>query len=103
MNIESMALSCQYGSIGKILDYGVNDVSETNVIDLCMNNDITDPCKPDNIASVLNQHIGQTNAQVKYKKNDLWLNSTAIDKSCKDEINQLFVQYTCEHEESEMR
>ena len=33
LNVGSMSLTCSYGRIGKILDYGVNDVSQTNMID----------------------------------------------------------------------
>ena len=43
-----MSLTCPYGSIGKVFDYGVN-ISEDDIAN-CSNNDSIKQCKPDSAA-----------------------------------------------------
>lgn len=47
LSIGSMTMSCQYGTIGKIFDYGVNDPESDGPIDACLTNDQNKACRPD--------------------------------------------------------
>ena len=87
-----MAVQCQYGTIGKILDYGVNPVNKTDKIDLCMSNTITDACKPNNFSSA-SGNIGEDRAELTFSKEYLWSKSnlTALPEACKNNDAQLFL------------
>jgi hypothetical protein len=56
IDVGNIALSCSYGVIGEILDYGVNDLNAVPIgetephehgrFDICMSDEVTDRCKP---------------------------------------------------------
>lgn len=46
LTVGQITLSCPYGNIGEIHDYGIRSYPHT-ASDLCLNNDISAPCKPD--------------------------------------------------------
>lgn len=50
MGIGVLSLSCPYGQIGEILDYGVNDVHNGVDTQLCANTEANQNCKPTNPA-----------------------------------------------------
>jgi hypothetical protein len=73
--VKKMTLSCPYGTIGSILDYGVNDHELTNMVDLCANianSTMTLPCKPTTFGAKLNNFRGQENANLEYNMNNFW-------------------------------
>jgi hypothetical protein len=48
VDIMVIELSCSYGVLGEILDFGYNDISATDMPDLCANIPESEDCKPNN-------------------------------------------------------
>ena len=53
-------MSCEFGTIGEIFDYGVTNPESDGPIDACITNDDNKSCKPDsqNIAAMFNEAVG---------------------------------------------
>ena len=60
VSLGNIAITCQYGAVGEILDYGVNNPDSGSPVDACTTNDDNKSCKPDNkeISESLNGAIG---------------------------------------------
>jgi len=58
LDVGAMSLTCQYGTIGKIIDYGSNNVQKTDMIDMCLNTDATKGCKPNAVGEKFAKFLG---------------------------------------------
>ena len=60
LSIGSLTMTCNYGTIGQIFDYGVTNPDSDGPIDACLTNDYNRSCKPDSkdAADMFNQAIG---------------------------------------------
>ena len=47
IDIGQFTFSCPYGTVGRILDYGVNNPSDGSPVDACRNNSVNKACTPD--------------------------------------------------------
>ena len=47
LSIGSLTMSCGYGTIGEIFDYGVTSTDSDGPVDACLTNDDNRACKPD--------------------------------------------------------
>jgi hypothetical protein len=68
IDVGIATISCPYGVIGKILDFGFNDFGSTGRASVCANSDLTLPCKPNNAETLeeLKSFKGQTHASWTY-------------------------------------
>ena len=59
--LEKITLSCPYGTIGEIMEYGINNEKTGSPPDACINNDKNKVCKPNSsrIGSVLKKALGK--------------------------------------------
>lgn len=48
VSLGNIAITCPYGTVGKIFEYGVNNPDSGSPIDACLNNDQNRSCKPTN-------------------------------------------------------
>ena len=46
VSLGKIAITCPFGRVGKIFDYGVNNPDTGSPIDACVNNDQNRSCKP---------------------------------------------------------
>lgn len=46
ISLQNIAMTCSFGTIGEIFDYGVNNPATGSPIDACMTNDLNKSCKP---------------------------------------------------------
>ena len=99
--VGKLALSCPYGSIGEILDYGVNPLSENR--NICINGDTNEQCKPG--ASILaylnNNFIGKDSDLFTFDTNNLYRNDPAAQAACLSTESTIFVQFTCVQAEAD--
>ena len=95
VSLGNIAITCQYGTVGKIFEYGVNNPDSGSPIDACVNNDENSSCKPTNsrIKSLLDQSSGKERYTVNFSQSDLYTGNPS--KMCGDPTNLLFVQYSC--------
>lgn len=99
-----LALSCPYGDIGEILDYGMNKEMQNKYV--CQNNAANEACKPDAafVTNQLDSSIGKDKGYFDFGGRSLY-NSDSQERACTlttDPITgqstndaTLFVQYTC--------
>lgn len=68
VSLGSIVVSCNYGTVGSILDYGVNNEESGSPLDACVNNDQNRSCKPtsDSIKNLLNKSIGKDRYSVQF-------------------------------------
>jgi len=52
IDVGVATISCSYGVIGQIFDFGLNDFSTSQRTDVCTSTDATEVCKPNNPASL---------------------------------------------------
>ena len=95
VSLGQFTLTCPYGAVGTILDYGVNNPVDGSPVDACVKNSINKACSPNNqsILNLLKKSYGQEFFQVSYTQSDLYVGAPA--RSCTDTTSSLFVQYTC--------
>jgi hypothetical protein len=48
MSLGNIAITCPYGTVGKIFDYGINHEESGSPVDSCVNNNQNRGCKPNN-------------------------------------------------------
>lgn len=96
VDLGKIALTCSYGRVGKILDFGVNNPDSGSPIDACMTNEFNKSCKPTNnrIGELFRASVGKERHSVSFSSGDIFLGSNA-SSLCMDKTNLLFVQYTC--------
>ena len=94
ISIGTLAMSCDYGTIGEIFDYGVTNPEQDGPMDACLTNDENKACKPDNkdVADMFAQAIGKDRYSVRFSDSDLFVSPSA---GCAGPTNLLFVQYSC--------
>ena len=46
VSLGNIAITCPFGRVGKIFDFGVNNPDSGSPIDACINNDYNKACKP---------------------------------------------------------
>ena len=68
VSLGNIAITCQYGTVGKIFEFGVNNPDSGSPIDACVNNDENSSCKPTNnrIKSLLDQSQGKERYTVNF-------------------------------------
>lgn len=68
VSLGSIVVSCNYGTVGKILDYGVNNEESGSPLDACTNNDLNRGCRPtsSSIGSLLDGSIGKERYSVQF-------------------------------------
>ena len=49
IEVGKLSLSCPYGSIGKVIDYGVNISEDLDAISNCASNSAINQCKPNSV------------------------------------------------------
>ena len=91
VSIGRIAVSCPYGTVGKIIDYGVNNPSTGSPPDACITNDHNRSCKPTSARSgeIFKQAIGKKEYMVKFTKGDLYVGDPG--KTCNEITNEFFV------------
>lgn len=91
--VQKISLSCPYGSIGKVLDYGVNTAVEDKYG--CMSNDQNMPCKPNaEWVTEGSQAKGKEHSLFDFNGKSLYNNSEDATR-CLTQDATLFVQYSC--------
>ena len=96
VSLGNLVVSCNYGTVGKILDYGVNNEDSGSPLDACSNNDYNRSCKPNSgrISDILSQAVGMKSYNVRFELGDFYQGGEA-SKTCSDPTNLFFVQHTC--------
>ena len=94
-SLGQVELSCPYGTVGEIYDYGVNSKDSGGPIDACLTNEYNSGCKPDSetIANMLKETIGKESSNIVFTDSELY--SQAPMQHCIEESNRFFVQYSC--------
>ena len=95
VSLGKIAITCPYGTVGKIFDYGINNPDTGSPIDACVNNEFNSKCRPDSqrIGDLLNATIGKDKASISFSMGDFYRGNTL--KVCSDPTNLFFVQYSC--------
>jgi hypothetical protein len=102
LDIGKLTLNCHYGVIGKVLDYGYNDFAQTGRSDICMSNDITKNCAPNNVATLseLEGFLGKPTATWSFSIDKFFVDSIVPDTCSYSETSSeayIFVSYECHH------
>ena len=68
VSLGQVTVSCPYGSVGKVLDFGVNNLDSGSPQDACSINDFNRACKPtsNNIANLLAKAVGKERYDVSF-------------------------------------
>lgn len=103
VSLGSIGVTCPFGRVGKIFDYGINNPDLPGPIDACQTNDYNSPCKPTSqrIGQLFSQTIGKERASVTFTQGDIYAAGTQPGSQCTEPTNLLFVQYTCEQNNEE--
>lgn len=101
VSLGNIAITCPFGRVGRIFDYGVNNPDTGSPIDACITNDQNKSCKPNNskIGDLLKASVGKERHNVKFTQGDVYIGNPG--SLCTDTTNLLFVQYTCEQNREE--
>jgi len=61
LSIGTLSMTCGYGTIGEIFDYGVVNPESDGLLDACLTNDSNSACKPDSpsAADMFAQAVGK--------------------------------------------
>lgn len=102
VEVGVLTLSCPFGTIGDVYDYGVNfgDSSPSN----CADNDAIAHCKPDatGVPTVLSKITsGQASYAINYGSSSDLYYSTIGKEDCQSTDARFFVQYTCVQSEED--
>ena len=74
-SLGQVSLSCPYGTVGQIYDYGMNSKdSGGGPIDACLTNEYNSECKPNSetIAEMLKEAIGKDSTNVIFTSDELY-------------------------------
>ena len=89
-------MSCSFGTIGGVLDYGINSDNDGGDIDACITNDNNSACKPpQRMADLFNEAVGKDSYRVTFDDANL----SSGNPSCINASSLLFVQFTCIQDE----
>lgn len=98
-SINALYANCEYGHVGRIIDYGVSSGSDGNPFDQCASNVANEACKPPSnsaFVTALNSLIGGTNQVAVVDSANIFDPADATTASCINDLSQYFIQYTCE-------
>jgi hypothetical protein len=88
-------MTCPYGVIGEIYDYGVNNAVSGGVSGLtCSSTAANQACKPNN-QNLIDQvfgSVGQDSFSVHFNPANLW---TSANSECNQPRNTVFISYSC--------
>jgi len=94
VSLGNIAITCPFGKVGKIFEYGINNDESGSPVDACANNDQNSACKPnsDRIRDILNEAIGSERYTAKFSASgsDFWRENSP-SKACSDPTNLFFV------------
>lgn len=95
VSLGSIPITCEYGIVGQIVEYGINNPDMGSPVDACINNDFNRSCKPNtkHFSEMLNKAVGSSSKSIKFSQSDIY--STSPGKMCSDPTNTLFVQFKC--------
>ena len=96
VSLGKVAITCPYGTVGKIFEYGVNSDEMGSPLDACAINDQNRRCKPtsNSIRDSLQKAIGKDSYTISFGLDDLYASGKG-EKLCTDTTNLFFVQYSC--------
>jgi hypothetical protein len=105
ISVGRVTMQCPFGTVGQVLDYGVNVPTIESPVDTCMNNDLIRECKPDYdaINKKMNAGKGSEFHTIDFNLDTLYWNKNAKPKRCNNNSNYFFVQYSCVQEESVLK
>lgn len=74
VSVGKLAITCPYGTVGKIFEIGVNNPDSGSPVDSCVVNDQNKQCKPDtgHYRSMFNKAVGKSRYNVNFKYSDLY-------------------------------
>ena len=103
VSLGKMTVSCSYGVVGEILEYGINNEDMGGAPDACINNKSNSVCKPNSsrIASTLASSIGKESKLINFSLSDMY-NTSNTNSICKNSANDFFLQYTCIQSNAEL-
>lgn len=95
VELGSLTVSCSFGSIGEITQFGVSNPGDGNPVDQCLINDINKKCTPNSNAVLQAEEmaIGKSSYQLQWTAASLYTGGAGA--GCVDEDSLIFVQYTC--------
>ena len=106
LTVGHMGFQCSYGKVGQIYDYGLHERNDEDTIEMCINSKSMLECKPDHPDFIreLNKAIGQQQYSFKFKWQSLYMDPSDRPDFCfNDAQNSIFVQYSCEQTEEQLR
>ena len=91
VSVGRVALTCPFGSVGEIIDFGVNNPSTGSPPDACITNDKNRSCKPTSgrAADLFKPAVGKKDYMVRFSKSDLYAGDPG--KTCNEVTNEFFV------------
>ena len=74
VSVGRVAVTCPYGSVGEIIDFGVNNQASGSPPDACLTNDQNRSCEPTNpdAAGLFQPALGKWDYMVRFTKSDLY-------------------------------
>lgn len=98
-------MQCPHGVIGKIVDFGYNDFALTGRTDICQSTEVTDVCKPNNVATLdeLATFIGQESTVWSFNIDKFYINGQIPEGCSYPQEGQIaegyiFASFECHHE-----
>ena len=93
--VQTLALSCPYGTFGEVLAYGVNPESDQR--NTCVTNDDNRMCQPrSQVGDAINSgFVGKESGSYTFTKEGLYPGDVATQNACFTDNSNLFVQFTC--------
>jgi len=94
IGIGKLQMSCPYGTIGSIVDFGVNNVNDDVSPTYCSTTKANAACTPTNpdVRVFLEDSVGQTSVAIEFVADNLWLTP---NPSCANQLNNVYIQYSC--------
>lgn len=96
-------MTCPYGKIGEIYDYGVNDVYGANVDGLtCSTSKVNEACQPNNKDFIDQVYLARGNSTFSkhFHSANLWTDQATRDL-CNFGNNTLYISYSCVNPEDQ--
>ena len=95
VSLGNLVMSCPYGRVGTVFDYGINNPDSGSPVDACTRNEFNKSCNPSKktIGDKFKEAIGSESYQVKFNQDHIYVGTEKA--SCLDKTNLLFVQYSC--------
>jgi hypothetical protein len=97
IGIGKLQLTCSYGVIGEIFDFGINNMQENVDQDYCMTTDANRGCEPSDRAKLqawFDEAIGLEGKSYEITPEILW-DADKLNSTCAHKENTGYVQYSC--------